>query len=469
MARDASGTYTQPLADVVGDTIIEALWANTTTADLATALTDSLSRSGKGGMLAALLNIAGSKANPAISYTDSSTSGSYLAAAGDVRYAIGGVDVVRFTSAGFQIWNTATSAWNSVAATVNLNFTGTSTTSVAIGLGAKTWTIETGKSFVVGMYIQVVDDAAPTTNSVQGTITAYNTATGQLDVTVTRTNGSGTKTAWTVSTALEELPSTVGNAGKSLIVNSGETDVEWSLVYPSIASNAGKHLAVNAGETATEWVATATDYQEFLTSDTWTKPAEATFVYVEVIGAGGGGAYDSVGAAAGGGGGGGFSATTILASSLSATETITIGSGGTGRTTTTGPGLVGGDSTFGSLVTGRGGEGGKQGVGAGTQGGGNGGGGELGRSNSAGSFAQGGYSSGGGSYNSTSSGGDCVKGGGGGASATGGSTGGESVEGGDGGTVATVGTVPGGGGGAEDNTGSAAGDGADGRIRVWSW
>ena len=53
--RDSSGTYSLPAGNpVVSGTIIETAWANPTMSDIASALTDSLSRSGKGGMTAAL-------------------------------------------------------------------------------------------------------------------------------------------------------------------------------------------------------------------------------------------------------------------------------------------------------------------------------------------------------------------------------------------------------------------------------
>lgn len=54
MSRNAGGTYSLPLSSVVADTAILASWANTTMADLATEITDSLSRSGKGGLSASI-------------------------------------------------------------------------------------------------------------------------------------------------------------------------------------------------------------------------------------------------------------------------------------------------------------------------------------------------------------------------------------------------------------------------------
>ncbi|NBS93980.1 MAG: hypothetical protein EBT27_09690, partial [Betaproteobacteria bacterium] len=53
MPRNASGVYTLPIGNpVVPGTTIQASWANTTMEDLANEVTNSLSRTGAGGMLA---------------------------------------------------------------------------------------------------------------------------------------------------------------------------------------------------------------------------------------------------------------------------------------------------------------------------------------------------------------------------------------------------------------------------------
>jgi hypothetical protein len=95
----------------------------------------------------------------------------------------------------------------------------------------------------------------------------------------------------------------------------------------------------------------ASSYTEFLASGTWTKPSGITWVFIEAIGGGGGGCGAVfAGAAAGGGGGGGYASRLMLASSLGATETVTIGAGGTGGVSNVGN--IGGNTTFGSHVTG---------------------------------------------------------------------------------------------------------------------
>lgn len=89
---------------------------------------------------------------------------------------------------------------NALAVAMNLNSTNdTSASSVAIGIGSKSFTVSTGKSFQPGMYLVIADTAAPSTNSMFGQITSYNTGTGALVVDVTSIVGSGTKTAWTIS------------------------------------------------------------------------------------------------------------------------------------------------------------------------------------------------------------------------------------------------------------------------------
>lgn len=98
-------------------------------------------------------------------------------------------------NAATQAGNAAASAATAVAAP---GTNATSTTSVAIGLGAKSLTIQTGKDIVVGMSVKVASTASPT-NWMHGDVTSYNSGTGALGVNVTTINGSGTLAAWTVS------------------------------------------------------------------------------------------------------------------------------------------------------------------------------------------------------------------------------------------------------------------------------
>lgn len=104
MSRNSSGTYTLPTGNpVVSGTVITSTWANDTMGDIATALTDSLSRSGKGGMSAAFRSVDGTVSVPGVSFNNETSSGLYRAAAGDVRLSILGADILAATSNGISI------------------------------------------------------------------------------------------------------------------------------------------------------------------------------------------------------------------------------------------------------------------------------------------------------------------------------------------------------------------------------
>lgn len=94
---------------------------------------------------------------------------------------------------------------------------------------------------------------------------------------------------------------------------------------------------------------------------TWTKPAGLKYVIAEVVGGGGaGGGVDGSGSSpdnlGSGGGAGGYSRKLIAASSLGATETVTVGAGGNGVYASSGGN--GSTTSFGSIMQATGGTGG---------------------------------------------------------------------------------------------------------------
>lgn len=104
-SRNSSGTYSLPSSvnPVVTGTTITSNWGNTTLNDVATELTNSLDRSGRGAMLAPLLGTAGSASFPAFSFSAEPNSGLYRNASTDVRFAVGGSDVLKLSSAGLVV------------------------------------------------------------------------------------------------------------------------------------------------------------------------------------------------------------------------------------------------------------------------------------------------------------------------------------------------------------------------------
>ena len=77
----------------------------------------------------------------------------------------------------------------------NLNFLAHSTTSMTIGTGSKTLTVQTGLNFTNGQTVKIGYDG---TKYMTGTVTSYNSGTGALVVNVTSVVGSGTHPTWSV-------------------------------------------------------------------------------------------------------------------------------------------------------------------------------------------------------------------------------------------------------------------------------
>lgn len=162
---------------------------------------------------------------------------------------------------------------------------------------------------------------------------------------------------------------------------SGLIDALAAVANPAFASQAqaeagaAEMVAMNPLRTAQAIAALAAggasvDVQEFASSGTWTKPGSGTITIVYLVGGGGSGgaARDSGDAAAAGGGGGGGGAFRIFdTSALNATETVTIGAGGSAKSRSSNGGSNGNDggaSTFGAHLTANGGGGGGAGTGA---------------------------------------------------------------------------------------------------------
>lgn len=110
-----------------------------------------------------------------------------------------------------------------------------------------------------------------------------------------------------------------------------------------------------------QWAnADTVDLQVFTNSGTWTKPTGSKLVFVKIIGGGGGGGGGypmSTGTGGGGGGGGGCREVLMLASELTATVSVTVGSAGSGGSSGN-SGSSGNTSYFGALYAGGGGGGG---------------------------------------------------------------------------------------------------------------
>ena len=114
------------------------------------------------------------------------------------------------TQAGNASASAAAAAASALTALNAPGTSATSTTSLSIGTGTKSLTIQTGKSIVVGMTLVIARTSAPTTTRMSGVVSSYDSGTGALGVTVDSVTGSGTHTDWTVTLSAAVIGSDLG-------------------------------------------------------------------------------------------------------------------------------------------------------------------------------------------------------------------------------------------------------------------
>lgn len=104
MPRNGSGVYTLPAGNPVEPgTTIDSAWANDTLEDIANELTNSLSRTGAGGMVAPFRIADGNVTAPGLAFTNETNSGLYRSGAGSLWMSVLGVNTVQFTTTGVNI------------------------------------------------------------------------------------------------------------------------------------------------------------------------------------------------------------------------------------------------------------------------------------------------------------------------------------------------------------------------------
>ena len=212
MPRDSSGTMTLAAGNpVVADTEIAVAWANNTLDDIKDELTDSLSRSGKGGMSVPLEFADGDASAPGITFTNETSSGWYRSGSNDVRFSLAGTDKVRFTAAEVMEFYIS-SVWTSiediasaseisvveVATVQTFALDDAQTFQLLTGTTARTWTIPpnssvdfpVGSTIIVGSRDTAVLTIDPdtgvtvTTPIAQGDTTSLNVPPGGMAVLV---------------------------------------------------------------------------------------------------------------------------------------------------------------------------------------------------------------------------------------------------------------------------------------------
>lgn len=100
MSRNASGTYTLPIAAFVAGGVIRASDHNSNYSDIATALTQSLATTGVSTMTGPIKAAAGTAAAPSITFGGAPTSGFYLAGVNQIGWSASGAAAATFNSDG---------------------------------------------------------------------------------------------------------------------------------------------------------------------------------------------------------------------------------------------------------------------------------------------------------------------------------------------------------------------------------
>ena len=115
MPRDTSGQYFLPAGNPVepGE-IVESQWANTTMDDIAEALSASLDRYGRGGMLAPFKFADGTRQAPGATWTNEPSTGLYRAGGGDLRMSVRTNDVMRWMDDDAFIWDADAQIWRKI-------------------------------------------------------------------------------------------------------------------------------------------------------------------------------------------------------------------------------------------------------------------------------------------------------------------------------------------------------------------
>jgi hypothetical protein len=135
-SRSSSGTYTLPSGNPVstGQTITSTLW-NNTHSDLATEVTNSLDRGGRGAMTAPLQVVAGTVTAPGLTFATETNSGLYRAATNDIRFGVAATNVQRWSTSGSTFPLACTVQGGATVTTTVTNGNGTSSTGNGTGNG----------------------------------------------------------------------------------------------------------------------------------------------------------------------------------------------------------------------------------------------------------------------------------------------------------------------------------------------
>lgn len=214
-----------------------------------------------------------------------------------------------------------------------------------------------------------------------------NTATGQLgsaasataNITITGDSGGGLTAssftftggttgltfsgAGTTETLTGTLVVANGGTGRTTLTNHGVLVGAGTSAITQLAAATNNQILVGNTSADPSFKAFSINIQTFTSSGTYTPTSGMVYCIIEAVGGGGGGggaasASATLGECGGGGGGGGYARKFASASTIGASQTVTIGAAGSAGAAGNNAGGNGGDSSLAAICIGKGGTGG---------------------------------------------------------------------------------------------------------------
>jgi len=148
----------------------------------------------------------------------------------------------------------ATNAASSATTAANYLTIGTSTTSVLIGLGSKSFTTTLGKAWGAGQFLSLTS-AANSANYMHGAVTSYNSGTGALVMNILDIEGSGTLADWNIAISGTQGPIGATGAGSGTV-----TSVTGALPIQVVTGTSTPVISINAATGAAAGSMSATDF-----------------------------------------------------------------------------------------------------------------------------------------------------------------------------------------------------------------
>lgn len=224
-AASTSATNASNSASAAAGSASSASTSATNASNSASAAAGSASSAGTSATNAS--NSASSASASASTATTQASNASSSASAASTSASNAATSASNASTSATNAANSASAASASALSAANAaaGWSGTSSTSVAIGTGSKSFTASTGKLWVVGVVLQIASASAPT-NYMHGIVTAYNSGTGALTVNVLDIGGSGTLADWNVTLAGTQGPQ--GPAGTVTDGDKGDITVSSS-------------------------------------------------------------------------------------------------------------------------------------------------------------------------------------------------------------------------------------------------